>query len=500
MFARNKIKATGLVLLSFLIVWGFYWWAFGGRIVTWDGVPQLLQIIGIDNPNDFQTYSATAIMGIFIKLSAKFTSNVNHQIIFYVMVQLLTSIVAVTFIVVDLLSNGFKKAGWFAWLFYLLFPLFPLYAIAFDKSGYFMVGSALFALSVLMLQKTGKRVKYGLVGVLGATLMILFRDDGVYIVVATLGFMVLFSRLRKSFLIMLGVAFLLFVGVTKVWYPNVPVQHANGGGAALSLPTQQLARIQKYGGRIDRETYTGLNEYLPMAELKDKYDENYADPVKFSYRYKVATTTGKTKNPEKTKSDVEAGLNKYPTGRFVKLWFKAVSENKRIALESVLRGVDAYFLPTGKVNESSYLGQLYFGVSTPDTRSGWQNLWGHYIPGLTIYGNNNAKLANDFKNMIFNLPSLLLFKHVIFAAWTYTWLLVGISFVALIRFVKVKKYMFANFGVAVLGIAALGIAMLSPIDGAMRYVMTIIVSLPVLFAMAGMNEYNKTTANESVSD
>lgn len=490
----HKRRGFICIFLLILLCWTPYILMFGSRIVSWDGAAQLIQVLKRSAPENNHPYSSTFLMGGILKITSLFTNNINHQLLLFGLAQTFCFVLVISLLLSWIKQHFSNSVFLLSLTFYALFPLFPIYSITFDKSGYFLLG-------ILMLSWGGFKIctdyqqchkfqiaTYILI-ISGSLLTILFRDDGIYITLTFLAFALLKKELRKFFATVLLGVIVLWLIITKVWYPNVPVQHSSGDGGAMSLPTQQVARVVAKNGNISKKLESELNQYLPMNQIGKLYDENLADPVKFKYRQ---LPSPKYKNDaRKTYTQYSKFLKERSTFKFLKLWTKLGLSNIKTYIAAFVYQVDGYFSPWAKINNYSYEGQLFFGISSHKLTTGWNTHLKPMIPEVQYFGNTNSTLAKKARDTVFGLNKVFIFKHLIFAAYLYVWILLFCLINFFYNSFKRKHFSITNFLPIFLDCCVLGIALLSPVDGAIRYIMPIIFTLPLLFLSTHSSAYFK---------
>lgn len=172
-------------------------------------------------------------------------------------------------------------------LFYAFSPVAQLFSICATKDVFFTGAELIFFLYTVRLAVNGEmpadRKRMVLFG-LSALCTMIFRNNGVYIVLCTLAVLAFFLRrtLRKYlknwilFLLVILVPYLLYIGPV---YQALDVE-PGGVEEMLSVPLQQMARVYRY----DQESLEGeeleiLYRYVDREAL-EKYRATVADFVK----------------------------------------------------------------------------------------------------------------------------------------------------------------------------------------------------------------------------
>ena len=176
-------------------------------------------------------------------------------------------------------------------LYYILHPRISAYMYLMTKDILFVVFLLMFLVLVFKcLLGPSKRSTYGLLA--GSSVgMMLFRNDGIYILVISFLIMIVcFKKVRKHFcMITLGILVMYFVW-NSVILPGLSIT-AGGRREMLSLPLQQTARyVRDAGDEVTAREKEAINRVVKYNLLAEKYNPVSADPVKAMFREKTATT------------------------------------------------------------------------------------------------------------------------------------------------------------------------------------------------------------------
>lgn len=169
-------------------------------------------------------------------------------------------------------------------LMFILLPIHPIMAFSGTKDVLFSALFALLAMQLLYIAEKPERfrsVKRNILLIATALLMIAFRNQGIYIVVATFIIALLFFRKYwKNILIMLASVLLLY-GIY-----SGPITKALGGVKAnalqemMSVPCAQLSRVAfLHEDAITPEELEMIKEYIPKYDAYG-YNAGIADLMK----------------------------------------------------------------------------------------------------------------------------------------------------------------------------------------------------------------------------
>lgn len=285
--------------------------------------------------------------------------------------------------------------------------------------------------------------------------IILFRNNGRYVIYPTIAAMLLFfffhnqksekgPKARRRILPRLMAEFLIPALLAEVFFASVmSILHVKPGSAgdAFSLPVQQTARyVKEFGDEVTEEEKAAISAVLEYENLAENYDPSISDPVKNTFKY--SPTMGELRD-------------------YLSVWLKQFVKHPFV-----------YFKAT--VNQNYYL--LYPGIPN-------NYISVHYLPndllseiGLEIDNAafaNMADLLRAFYMMCFYFPGLNLLSHPAF----YVTLLIWLTLFALCR----KRFLWILLSVPIWLSAA--IIVLAPVIlGTPRYIFPVIYAMPTVLA------------------
>ena len=158
------------------------------------------------------------------------------------------------------------------------------------------------------------------------SLLVFFaRNNGMYVVVLTMPFIVMLLRKYWKKVIPLFVSIILIYAVIKTSvFALLDVK--NGSVAEmLSIPLQQIARVVKYHEEeLDEETINRINNFFECDNIGEKYNPILSDPVKAEL------------------NDEYFDENK---GEFISLWFNLLTRYFKDYVESFISNSYGYYYP-----------------------------------------------------------------------------------------------------------------------------------------------------------
>lgn len=170
-------------------------------------------------------------------------------------------------------------------IFYSICPIFPASVQTVSKDALFSWIYVIFLLcfleAIITKNKSFDSFKYNIYLLIFASLSVLTKKVGLYVVVLSLLALILFipkNRL-KSLSVLISVL-LISVGLAGV-VKNVLGVVPGGKQEMFSLPFQQTARFYKYHkNEVNKKEYTTINKVLTMKNIEKRYNPTLADPVK----------------------------------------------------------------------------------------------------------------------------------------------------------------------------------------------------------------------------
>lgn len=327
-FTNNKrtfFLTWGIIFLA----WIPYLLKYYPGITTPDSFDQICQSIGLTQLANHHPITHTWIIGIFIKIG-KTVGNYNLGIALYSIFQML------------ILSAGFsfaiyymaKKQIDYKWriaslLFFALYPVNGMYSITMWKDIPFAVSMLVFTILLYeIISSKGKffeRKKNIAIFILSIIMVILFRNNGIYVVILTLPIVLIAYRKYFKKIIAITLFVLCFYIIWKGPVFGILKVKEGSSREALSIPLQQFARIVKeHSNELTDEEKENIYKYLKTNDLEKLYDPKLSDNVKATF------------DDEYFKKDKKT---------FVITWIKLCFKYPKTAIESFLCNSYGYWYP-----------------------------------------------------------------------------------------------------------------------------------------------------------
>ncbi|MCX4321655.1 MAG: DUF6020 family protein [Lachnospiraceae bacterium] len=257
-----------------------------------DSWNQLYQAVGIESLSTHHSITHT----LFLKLCMTVCQDIESGIVLYTISSFITIIAILSYIINIMIKEDFDVRIIVVTIFiYVLFPSISMFAITVAKDGWFAAFVGLFLMELYILAVKCKGSGKNLVGLLIAAMGVaLFRKNGVYLLVFTGIYILVYmckekARLEKVFIVLLCAV---GIGVGVEWLA-VSLFNVKPGSQRemLSLPIQQMARIEKNVRNLDDETRAEIDSFYKNGNLGEAYYPLISDHAKelfddksFTYR------------------------------------------------------------------------------------------------------------------------------------------------------------------------------------------------------------------------
>ena len=323
---NKNVRLFLIILFTILICWIPYFLRFYPAIMT----PDSYYVIHYSNSkilSDFHTFGHTWFFGIFFLLGKFLFSNMNMAVAFSIAIQMLIMASIFSYAIVYLYKKGLKKHLLVLFTaIYALSPLHAHYSITLWRDIIFGGAFVLLYISILkMVSNNENSNKSPIVLLIISLLFILFfRNNGIYICVLLLPFLLLSKLNGKRIIIPIYIFILLFYFIVKgpiFDYFNIQKSTTK---EAFSIPLQQLTRTVAIGKEIDEESKQYISEIMDYDMISEKYNSATSDPIK--------TLTNNDKLSESK-------------GKFFKVWIKNLFKYPKVYIEAYLTETLGYWYP-----------------------------------------------------------------------------------------------------------------------------------------------------------
>ncbi len=252
-----------------------------------DAFAHLWQFFGVIPVNDMSPIAVTKLMGKVVSIGKVYFGSDNIGLFFYNAGQFIAQalIFSYSFCVLKRLKAP-VSLRWATLFWYTVLPIFPMWGYTLNKDTGYYLCTYLFVLAMIDGICDSERGmnwwRNGLlfVGAIGAAL---FRNNGKYIVLATLVVAVLAYRKYWKQYVAVFASCLAIIFVFEGIY--IPAKGYEDGPAkeAMSLPIQMTARyVKEHGDELTQEERDALQGMfgVPLEEVAGIYSPEISDPVK----------------------------------------------------------------------------------------------------------------------------------------------------------------------------------------------------------------------------
>lgn len=398
----------------------------------------------------------TIIWGSFVEFGHNVFNSYNVGVFLFVLVQFIYG----SFIVSLLLDYVYKKKYpvaiiFIVFLIFAIMPAFPRNATAVCKDSnhtfYFMFMVWLIFKTIDLKDKiwTESKNRYLILLWVLAILFVAFsKKSGVYVVILTIPFLLIYLRKYTKVLISVLIATILGLGIYyggEYAIENVLDIGNDNTKEMYSIPFQQTARfVRDYGDDVTMEERQAINAVLDYNGLAELYNPELCDPVKNSFK------------AESTDEDFS---------KYLGVWFSQLFKHPTVYIQATLNNIYGYFYP----ENIGYYKDLFFMTQCVDENK---------VFAPEVLKAVSEKLC-DINMKSRQLPIIGLFSSLGFYVWIDIFVMLYF-----ILYKKDKKFVIYNIPV----IITLLICIASPVNNTMRYGLPIMFMAPVLICMCFENK------------
>lgn len=332
-FTDNKISFFFLAFLLLLAYVPYFLFEFPGSFST-DSITEMSFALG--PMNDLINHHPVFHIGVIwvcLKLGLWMGNSITYGIAIYSILQMIATAFTFSFVLYYLARKKVPNAvRAIVFLIFAFYPPFGFYSIIMWKDIPFALSLVWFVISLWEMashtENFFKSWKWQLVFFFSAIFVMLFRNNGIYVIGLTLPFLVFWLKERRKRILLLSLSLLLFWGIWKA--PIFTAFHIQEGPVreALSVPLQQIARTVKYEGeQLTEKQKEVIGKYLPAENLGERYNPYISDQVKDLFNQQEW---------EENKKE------------FITLWGELFLQYPGIYVESFLQGSSGYWYPEEK--------------------------------------------------------------------------------------------------------------------------------------------------------
>lgn len=450
---QNRPLLTSFIFIN--MCWLIYVIAIYPCILSPDPSHQILQYFGIDNKYSYYSVLLdenmiitnhhpvmhTLLLGTCAKIGAVIGS-INLGLFLYSIIQILVLSLILSYTIAYMKKlNISVKYRLICLLIYSFVPVFPLYALSPVKDVIFgsLIILYIITLSNLIIFKEKITLIKGIKIFTLLILLILFRNNGIHIIILSLPLLFLIKWKENKKILILFISVLIFyTSYQNIILPYFKVTNSSIR-ETLSIPFQQTARLAKYHeDKITEEEKKSIDKVLNYKTLKDRYNPKKADPVKNEF------------NKYSTKEDLQD---------YFKAWLSGFKKSPGTYISATINNTYGYFYPLDK------------------------NWYIYYRYNETLRNNNLDYHYND----LYNLRNILTQYGKAFPDIPVLGLLVNIGFgtwiLLLMTFYLIKEKKYKEIIIYMPALIVLLVCVASPVNTYFRYALPNIFGMPLMIGI-----------------
>lgn len=281
---RTFFWTWGLIFVA----WIPYFLNYYPGVITADSMGQICQSLGIQNVTNHHPVFHTFFIGIAMNIG-KLLGNYNLGVAIYSIVQMIVASGIFSFTIYYMAKRGVdNRFRILTLLFYAFYPVNALYSITMWKDIPFAVSMLVFTImmtEIAINQEHFMKSKYkNILLLFSMLLVILFRNNGFYVILLTIPCLFVFARKHYKKLLVISC---IVLATYMIWKgPVFSLFNIKPGSSreALSIPLQQFARVTKnHSDTLTDDEKWRIYKYLPTDNLAEVYTPKISDPVKNNY-------------------------------------------------------------------------------------------------------------------------------------------------------------------------------------------------------------------------
>lgn len=447
-----KISNKKLFLISFIsmfLIWFIYYGVFFPGFLSPDSIVQLNQVIGVVDFFDHHPVLHTLYIAFFYKIGLHFFGKPNLAIGFLCFSQIIILASILSSVIIYLKNKKVPKNVLILFIiYYSLSPIFGYYSITVWKDVIFGALTPLVVISLYDIVTKGDdaSTKDYIALFIFTLLWVLFRNNGIYVVLLMTLMALIFFR-KKSFKL-ISIFIIVFVCYSIIKGPIFKAFNIKKTKSSeyIAIPMQQVGRMIWMDADLDTKDLETINKLIPLDEVRKVYTPNVSDAIKFSRKY----------------NDKFFDNNKK---EFLNIYLRFIKHHPLIAIDGYLASTIGYWYPN----------QIYWSYADSITENNLGFKTTPFIKSDKLH-RKIKKASNSYRPIIsFYLRVAIYFWIILF-------------FLFLIVRNKGIKYIYPFM--PIIGIW-LTLMAASPVFGEFRYIFGAVTSLPLVIGLALGKEKEK---------
>lgn len=277
-------KVFAVSFLTIFVMWIPYFVINYPGVLVYDSINQLSQVVEGGQVLSNHPPIHTMLIGLCYDIVTALGGKPNTYAALYTVIQML--------IMAAIEGNAVRavykytsssKIAVLVWGYFSIVPFNAMYSITMWKDTLF-AGFTLWVVTVIyeIVHETEK-ISWKLWGqfIISCTLMILFRVNGRIAYVICIPFLIYgITKVIKRNIILVLAPLLISVVISGPIYDLCGVKDTGNIVESLSIPLQHMARVVYDCDDLDSEDVALLEELAPLNEIRDTYNCRFADPMK----------------------------------------------------------------------------------------------------------------------------------------------------------------------------------------------------------------------------
>jgi len=440
---------AGPLLLISLFTLPFVVSFFPGTLME-DAFEQLWRFFVDDVMNGHHPIVSTNLMGYCMTAGRELFHSDSMGIFLYTFPQVICQVLVFSYSVWLISKLGTPlSVRWGALLYFTVFPFFQLWGYTLVKDTGYYICTLLFITALMdILREQGKGAWWkAVLFIVGSLGMATLRNNGRYVIVLSLFFA--FFMYRKKWKLYLTTLLISISVITFVEHIYMPMKGIEAGevGEALSIPLQQTARYIKTHYAELTEEETEILESLFEIDLADiEYLPEISDPVKGLFPAQPTAEQYKD---------------------YFRVWWQQLLKHPATYVQAFLHQTYGYFYIDRKDAQGSALCVTkILGRERLDPEEFHFDI--AFLPGMK----NARALLKESTKLVSRMPVV----GMLFSAGAHVYMLLGCLTYLLIK----KRY--REILLLIPSLCMVLICVASPVNAKLRYVLPIMVALPLNIA------------------
>lgn len=283
---KPSIKTFIIVVILFMVAWLPYFLNYYPGITSYDTNYQLMQGYELYKYNNHHPILHTFIITVIVKIGYAITGNYNFGIALCSILQMLFCAITFSFVIYYMGKKDINPIiKIITFLFFAFAPFVPQFSIAIWKDVPFTMFMVWFLIGIIEMiieeENFFKKKIYNVIYIGVIFGILFFRNNGVYIILLTLPFVLFWKRKYwKKVLLIFLLPIICYYVITGPVFSKLNIAKSSPR-EMLSIPIQQMARIVKYkSDEIDNKDRELIGQYIKIDEVVEKYNPTISDPIK----------------------------------------------------------------------------------------------------------------------------------------------------------------------------------------------------------------------------